>query len=750
MEKSGNLPTLPHILLKLLAICDDNDVNIAYLANTIAKDPAICTEVLRLVNSAYYGLHQPIKSIKQAVVYLGPKTIQNMVVIMSIHQTFRGKRYKSRCALDTGAFWHHSLMCATLAKRICHATSAGNSDEVYLAGLLHDIGKLILASTFQEQYTTVTATGKTGSSLLSQEKKLLGINHCEVGSWLVRKWKMTSLIADSILYHHHPLEQIQEGFPLVKIIYVANLLLEKGQSNDQDYSTCKVLLGLDRKDIEQILRETDEEVRNIAEQMGIRHAKTVSATHSEPHPSGNTNQAPHGAGTDVDRNSQAQPLTDSEAAFGTMERELSAHVKNISLLATVLDNLVLAPDVKGILAALEKSFNLLFGIDKTLFLLPDKKGLLLKGRTSTTNPLHQISKGISLPTHKSSSSIVKSYNDMGSPAYLTKGQQPASLADVQILNIFDSANLLLLPLTMDGQPVGIIVSMPPNSTDIAAPNDLKLINTVTRQVSLRLHLENQKALEAEKLQAEKMAAVSMAARKFAHEINNPLGIISNYLAGMKLKMADRNELQDELKIIDEEIHRISAMVNQMDMFSQAPFSEFDQTDINKTINNIVQLSRLTLFDTPDKSLTFIPSANLPLITTSKNAIKQILINLIKNAAEAMEDKGRVVVRTKRTHDNHEGNSDGIEIIVADTGPGLPDYVRANLYQPLITTKQTGHSGLGLSITRKAVNDIGATLTCTSNESEGTTFTISLPNSLTQSPRTTGKKNESSTQNPTGR
>ncbi|WP_163338873.1 HDOD domain-containing protein [Desulfopila sp. IMCC35008] len=739
IEKCGNLPTLPHILLKLLAICDVHDVNIAYLTNTITKDPAICTEVLRLVNSAYYGLHQPIKSIKQAVVYLGPKTIQNMVVIMSIHQTFRGKRYRSRCVLDTEVFWYHSLMCATLAKRLCHATSCGNSDEVYLAGLLHDIGKLILASTFQEKYSLVTEKNKTGSSLLSLEEEGLGINHCEVGSWLVRQWKMSSLVADSILYHHHPFEQIRHGFPLVKIIYVANLLLEEEQNSDQVFSTCNVLLGLDRKDIEQILEETNGEVRNIADQMNIRHIKTVSAPHLEP----------HNARTDTDSQSPKQPFTDSEAAFGAMEKELSAHVKNVSLLATVLDNLVLAPDVKGILAALEKSFNLLFGIDKTLFLLPDKKGLLLKGRTSETNPLHQVSKGIRLPIHNSSSAIVRSYNDMSSPAYLTEEQQPASLADVQIRNIFDSDSLLLIPLTMDGKPIGIVVATPPYSNDIATSNDLKLINTVTRQVSLRLHLENQKAIQAEKVQAEKMAAVSMAARKFAHEINNPLGIISNYLAGMKLKMADQNELQHELKIIDEEIHRISAMVNQMDMFSQAPFSEFKQTDINKTIDNIVQLSRLSLFDTPEKTLAFIPGTNLPFITTSPSAIKQILINLIKNAAEAMENKGRVIVRTKKSQDNHVGESDGIEIVVADTGPGLPEYVRAHLYQPLITTKQTGHSGLGLSIVSKAVNDIGATLTCKSSESEGTTFTIYLPNSLTQSPRTTGENNESYTQNPTG-
>lgn len=738
IKKSGNLPTLPHILLKLLAICNNDDVNLDYLASTIGKDPAICTEILRLVNSAYYGLHQPIKHIKQAVVYLGPRTIQNMVVMMSIHQTFRGKRYRAQSVLDTGAFWYHSLMCATLAKRIYNATSGGDNDEVYLAGLLHDIGKLILVSSFQEQYGAVTAAGKTGPSLLDKEEELLGINHCEVGSWLVRQWQMTSLVADAILYHHNPPEQIREGFPLVKVVYVANMLLEDGHDNDQRYNTCNELLGLGHKDIEQILTDSHEEVQNIARQIGIRHSNIASVPGSEPLiPSEGADETANVAETYRDGSSQPQTLPGNSAASEDMEEVLSAHVKNISLLTTVLDDLILAPDVDGILAALEKSFNLLFGIDKTLLLLPDTKGVLLQGRTSKTNPLHEISKGISLPIKKSSSSVVKYFNGMTSPAYLVKEQQPSHLADAQILNFFDTAKLLLVPLVMDRQPVGIIVSMPPGVSETGVSDELKLISTVSRQVAIRLHLENQKVMEAEKLQAEKMAAVSLAARKFAHEINNPLGIISNCLAGMKLKTADRNELHDELQVIDEEIHRISAMVSQIDMFSQAPFTEFNPTDINKTIQSIIHLTRSSFFNTPDKSLTFIPGAHIPLITTSESAIKQILINLIKNAAEAMDNAGRVVVRTKKVNDSLEKDSERIEIIVADTGPGLPEYVRSNLYQPLITTKRTGHSGLGLSIVNKAVKDIGAALTCTSNESEGTTFTISLPNSLTQSPRTTG-------------
>lgn len=114
--------------------------------------------------------------------------------------------------------------------------------------------------------------------------------------------------------------------------------------------------------------------------------------------------------------------------------------------------------------------------------------------------------------------------------------------------------------------------------------------------------------------------------------------------------------------------------------------------------------------------------------TSKDAIKQILINLLKNAAEAMIKGGSVTVTTRQPAEELTTGKKGIEIVVADTGPGLPESVTANLYRPFVTTKQNGHSGLGLSIVHKTVKDLGGTLSHTSSPADGTSFSIFLPNS----------------------
>jgi signal transduction histidine kinase len=230
------------------------------------------------------------------------------------------------------------------------------------------------------------------------------------------------------------------------------------------------------------------------------------------------------------------------------------------------------------------------------------------------------------------------------------------------------------------------------------------------------------------LESERTAAVSMTARKVAHEINNPLGIISNYIASMKLRLSDDEQINSELTIIDEEIHRISSMIGQLDMFSQERAYSFELTDINAIIADIIHLIKSAHFTRSGIFVSFVPDSIIPHIITSKDAIKQVLINLLKNAAEAMNNGGTVTVTTRQAIKEISGNRDGIEIVVADTGPGLPDSIKASLYTPFVTTKQNGHSGLGLSIVHKTVKDLGGRLSCSSSPRDGTSFSIFLPNS----------------------
>jgi len=705
IQKSGSLPTLPAILLKLLEACDKDDTPLLEIGSIISKDPVLSFKVLQLVNSAYYGFRHTFKGIEQAVIFLGANTIKNIAITLSVHQVFEQKRFQSVAKFNINIFWYHSLLSASLAKGIARKTGFSDSDEAYLSGLLHDIGKLLLISTFPKEHETILAETEDQEDTLRAETQLTGVNHCETGAWLIQKWKLSSMLADAIGYHHEPLEKIKESFPLVKIVYLANLLSNNAENYEKLYETAAQLLELSQTDLQDIVDEAIDEVEQIAVNMEIRVQKPLPRDRSIP----------------------LEPETPKEKEQEEeLQETLTTRIKNISLLSSFLENLAQAEDSKGMILACEKAMGILFNIDKVLFFLTDKDGILLRGHTSAENTLHQASQGLTLTLQNNSSLIVTTYHNMSS-AYLRDSSSSEHLADKQILTMLRCHTVFLVPLFTNNSPLGVILLGLPKTVRILKTSDAKLAQVVAQQVGICLQMERMKEQRKAALEAERTAAISMTARKIAHEINNPLGIISNYIMSMKLRLADDEQLNNELTIIDEEMHRISSMISQLDLFSQAPKFSFDIIDVNAVIADIMHLVKSAHPTSSDVVFSFLPDETVPQILTSKDATKQILINLVKNAAEAMPDGGKVTVQTRNPDAEKASGKDGVEIVVADTGPGLPKSVTAKLYSPFITTKQNGHSGLGLSIVNKTITDLGGTISCTSSPADGTTFSIFLPN-----------------------
>lgn len=726
IQKSDNLPTLPAILLKLLAACENDDTPTSEIAAIISKDPTLSFKVLKLVNSAYYGFRFSFKGIDQAVVYLGANTIKNLAITMSVHQVFERKRLQNVRQFDINVFWYNSLMCATLAKRIAQKTGFGNLDEAYLSGLLLDIGRLILISTFPIEHETILAETKDRKNTLWAENQLLAVTHPETGSWLMQKWNMSSTIADAIRYHHEPLDKIKGAFPLVKIIYLANFLCENSDDLEQESEINDLLTDLGSSDLQEIVEGVDEEVEEIAINLGIRIQKPSEVGGSPAKTGARTTEKAQDTGSIAE--SPYPPFVDeNDVHEEALQENLTTRIKSISLLSTFLENLAQAGDTEEIIAACEQTLSILFNIEKVLFFLTDQNQVLLHGRTSPANSLHQASQGLTLTVQESSSLIVKTYHNMAMN-YLTDDTAKNNLADQQILTILQSITVLLVPLVVDKKPGGVILLGLPQPLQSLDAGDSKLVQLVAQQVGICVHLERMKKQQMAELDAERMAAISMTARKVAHEINNPLGIISNYIVAMKLRLADNEQINSELSIIDEEIQRISSLIGQIDMFSKDRVRNLESTDVNATILDVIHLVKSAHFAPAEIVISFLPGDDLPRINTSKDAIKQILINLLKNAAEAMPDGGQITVQTKQPAQEVANGREGIEIVVTDTGPGLPESVIASIYSPFVTTKKNGHSGLGLSIVHKTITDLGGIVSYTSSPRDGTSFSIFLPNS----------------------
>ncbi|MEE4239935.1 MAG: HDOD domain-containing protein [Desulfopila sp.] len=727
--KSGNFPSLPEVLIKLLDACEDEERPLAEIADIISKDPVLSFKVLQLVNSAYYGLRQTFTSVEQAVVYLGANSIKNIAVTTAISQVFEFKRLKRVKRFDLKEFWWHSLLCGTLAKRVAQISGYSNSDEAYLSGLLHDIGKIVLVSTFPEEHDAILSKTDNHENTLWAEQQLIGVNHCQVGAWLIRKWQLASIMADAIRYHHHPIEKVAESFPLIKIVYFANLLTQPQQAGTAD-EVGDVLFGFAQNELSDLYSGAIEEVEEVARSLNIKIKPPEREIPGKDEVLNQQSSTAGGSKSQQPSESTAKSFDDEEELGA--DKKLQLRIRNLSLVTSFLEQLSIAEDNGKILEVFEQCVTILFGRGKILFFFPDEKETLFKAAASNSNPYRQASRDLVMPLKRNSSQIIKIFYAMV-VGEMTKDGDTLSLADNQILTALNISKALIVPLKAGNRPIGVALLEDQEDGDSKfGKNELKLLNIISQQVGLCLYVERMKQEKAKEIESERMAAISMTAKKFAHEINNPLGIISNYLVSLKLKLAEEINIQEDLEVINEEIRRISSLINQLDFFSQPMSGEIGEIDIDHELKKIIHLIKVSKINKSDIVVSYKPKGSLPFITTSRDGFRQIVINLLKNSMEALHEGGEIEVSSWAVvKESPDKQITGVVVSISDNGPGLPENIKQNLYKPFVTTKKDNHAGLGLSIVSKTVQALGGRITCVSKEKRGTTFKFFLPLQIKQ-------------------
>lgn len=200
------IPTIPTVLTEITNIFNSPDGSAKQAGAVIEKDPAIATRVLRLVNSSFYGLKNPVSNINLACSILGLKVIKNLVVQATVIQTFGGTR-------DVGDFdaqwlWDHSFKTAVACRMIAERSPVGAGlakDDAYTCGLIHDIGKLILIDSQAERFgEALRISRETRVPLAKSEGDVFGFNHAHVGGLLANRWKLAANVQAAVMYHHSP------------------------------------------------------------------------------------------------------------------------------------------------------------------------------------------------------------------------------------------------------------------------------------------------------------------------------------------------------------------------------------------------------------------------------------------------------------------------------------------------------------------------------------------------------------------
>ena len=237
LDRLTDLPTLPAIAMEVDAMLRDYDTSIKQLAQTIEKDQALVPKILRLVNSSFYGFSSRIGTISRAVVVLGFNTIRNAVISLSVIDSFPKKTLEG---FDIKDFWTHSIAVATVSRYLAEKSRKGPPEEYFTAGLVHDIGKIVLAQYFQDLFKSVwVAANENSISFYDAEKKELSITHARIGGYLAQKWKLPENMSDTILHHHRPTKNAAD-YNIVLAVHTAdiivNSLLGKGKGRKMNYS----------------------------------------------------------------------------------------------------------------------------------------------------------------------------------------------------------------------------------------------------------------------------------------------------------------------------------------------------------------------------------------------------------------------------------------------------------------------------------------------------------------------------------
>ena len=197
----GKLPVLPAVYMKLTHLLNVPDTSIRMISNIISEDQAVAAMVLKIVNSAAYGFYNRIGDLQHAIVILGLNEIKSLVLATSMYKVVN--EFKSSSAFDMQEFWKHSIGCAISARVLAETADLKSPEDVFTAGLLHDIGKLIHAAYLREEFDGVVANVvETGSQMSESEKKILGFDHAQTGSALAEKWRLPRETVSMIAHHH--------------------------------------------------------------------------------------------------------------------------------------------------------------------------------------------------------------------------------------------------------------------------------------------------------------------------------------------------------------------------------------------------------------------------------------------------------------------------------------------------------------------------------------------------------------------
>ncbi len=276
IEQIDNLPSFPAIVSQLIKVVNSPDTSAEDAARLIQRDPALTTKMLRLANSAFYGIPRSISSVASAVVILGFNTIRSLVLSATVMKMFSGT---GKQAIDKERFWKHSIVSAMAARIIVRQffnVRMMDPESAFCAGILHDIGKLIFSEFAGQDYGEVfDRAQKEGITVLEAERNVLGITHCDIGRILADKWALPLDLEYALVFHHEPMKA-DSLTDLVTTVHLADIITHRlgtglwdNEPTTPEWEQARSVLQIGDADYEQVMKTLSQNMDKSEEFINI-------------------------------------------------------------------------------------------------------------------------------------------------------------------------------------------------------------------------------------------------------------------------------------------------------------------------------------------------------------------------------------------------------------------------------------------------------------------------------------------------
>ncbi len=733
LQQIEALPSLPAVANTILGLVLTKDFDHSKLARIIETDPAMTVKVLEHANSATYVSRGQVAQVEQGLNRLGSKVVQTLMLSMLIKDSLIKGDKKSE-GIQT-AHWKHSLATAVFASLIAAKASPALAGEAFGAGIMHDIGGIFLQLHLQEQYVQVTERmEELYEPVLDAEQEIFKTDHTAVGRWIAEKWKLPQSMTDAIWLHHHEASALgvfKANSRLVAIVALANILAHSTLMDSprvmarekQRQLGLQEMLGLGDKEMQAIMTafapafaERAEPFELDGDQVGLFLSSLQKA-----------NQQLMRIGLDL------------ELANGRLE---DAH-RFTSMGATVGLKMSKArtPDevFESAAMCMHESVGVRGGF--VYWIVPAERvmqGLVWNGngnRRVISYPLEDsglpaLNGGATLPDNLKA--ILLTHHER---------HEGASLMDreLRLKQFFVVRGYCLFPLVGSDFTGEICIlrsnDRPPKMTPqeymgysqiscvaSASLDRVRLFDSLQlRADELSLALWKNQQINLQLLQTERLAAVGQLAAGAAHEINNPLAIISARTQLLESRENDEKKRRD-LHQISEQIERISSILQSLMGFARPNAPQVINLDINSLLLKIIGLVE-SIFQTHRIPIVQNLAPDLPLILADANQLEQVFLNLVINAQHAMEKEGGVL--TVSSAFLPDGKR--ISVSVKDTGTGISPENLSRIFDPFFSTKSEGKgTGLGLSTAYGIVTNHYGEIKVVSAPGQGTEMIVVLP------------------------